>query len=118
MDTHPSFEPWGILIERNDNLVAAVILTRYRDLGVWSIGKPGGVNDPVHFCALDDEAAVSLAQAILDTVQSFGGSWYLEVTDLPCPDAVANHLQATCPYSQTQPITNTLFAICSWPFPQ
>lgn len=101
METHPSFEPWGILIERNGSLVAAAILTRYRNHGVWSIGKPGGVNDPVHFCALDDEAAVQLAQAIYETVQSFGESWYLEVTDLPYPDPVANHLQATCPYSQT-----------------
>lgn len=102
MKTHPDFEPWGILIKRNDNVVAAAILTRYRKLGLWLIGKPGGVNDPVRFGALDDDAAARLAQAICDAAQGFGGPWRLEYSDLPSPDPVVNHLLSIWPHCQTQ----------------
>lgn len=72
METHPTFEPWGVLIERNGEMVAAAILTRYRRFGLWRIGKPGGIHDPVRFGVLDDDAAAKLAQAIYDAVR---GDW-------------------------------------------
>lgn len=102
METHLDFEPWGVLIERNGEVVAATILTRYRHLGLWRIGKPGGTHDPVRFGALDDDAALKLARAIYGTLQTFGGPWRLEVTDLPFPDPVASHLQSICPHSHIQ----------------
>jgi CelD/BcsL family acetyltransferase involved in cellulose biosynthesis len=105
METHPNFEPWGVFIERNGEVVAAAILTRYRHLGLWRIGKPGGNHDPVRFGAIDYDAEVNLAQAIYDAAQSFGGPWWLEVSDLPCPDPVASHLQSICPHSHIQSIS-------------
>ena len=99
METHPNFEPWGVLIERNGEVVAATILTRCLNLGLWRIGKPGGTQDPVHFGALDDDAALKLAEAIYGALQTFGGPWRLEVTDLPFPDPVTSHLQSICAQS-------------------
>lgn len=100
METHPDYEPWGILVERNGDLVAAAILTRFRRFGLWHIRKPGGVSDPVRFGALDDDAAARLAQAISDAIWDFGGPWKLEIPDLPCPDPVVTHLLSTWPNSK------------------
>ncbi len=94
MENHLDFEPWGILVERNGKLVAAAILTRYRRHGIWRIGKPGGSFDPVHFGAIDADAASELAHAICDTVQNFGGPWIMEISDLPHPDPVVIQIQA------------------------
>ncbi|MFO1372643.1 MAG: GNAT family N-acetyltransferase [Candidatus Competibacteraceae bacterium] len=113
METHPECEPWGILIERDGDLVAAAILTRYRHFGLWCIGKPGGPCDQVRFGAVDDGAAAKLAEAICDAVRGFGGPWRLQVSDLPYPDPVATHLRSAWPHSQTQldlPMPCLLFA--------
>jgi hypothetical protein len=101
MERHPEYEPWGVLIERNGDFVAAAIFTRYRRFGVWCIGKPGYTSDPIRFGVVDDDAAVKLAQEISIAVISFGGPWKLEVSGLPSPDPVVNHLLSIWPYSQT-----------------
>jgi Acetyltransferase (GNAT) domain len=96
MENHLDVEPWGILVKRDGNVVAAAILTRYRRHGFWRIGKPGGKCDPVHFGAIDADAASRLAQAICDAVQNFGGPWIMEISDLPYPDPVVIQIQAIC----------------------
>ena len=101
METYPNYEPWGVLIERNGQVVAAVILTRYRRFGIWHIGKPGGNFDPVYFGALDDDATIELAKAIVDAVNDFGGPWILEVSDLPYSDPVVTQLLLFWPCSQS-----------------
>ncbi|MDD5577770.1 MAG: GNAT family N-acetyltransferase [Methylobacter sp.] len=102
MEKYSKYEPWGVLVERNGAVVAAAILTRYRRFGLWCIGKPGGLYDPVRFGALDDDAAARLAQAICDSANGFGGPWRLQVSDLPCPDTVVNHLRSVWQNSQIQ----------------
>ncbi len=102
METFTEYEPWGVLIERNGEAIAAAILTRYQRFGIWRIGKPGGTSDQVRFGALDDDAATMLAQTIYLTISGFGGPWMLEIPDLPHPDTVVNHLQAFLPCSQNQ----------------
>jgi hypothetical protein len=114
METHPEYEPWGIIIEHNFEPVAATILTRYRRFGVWIIGKPGGVGDPVRFGALDDNAAVLLAQAISYSIRNFGGPWVVNIPDLNYPsDLVVTTLQSNWRHSQTRqglPVPHLLFA--------
>ncbi len=113
MESHPKYEPWGVLIERNGYLVAAGILTRRRRFGLWWIGKPTGRGDPLRFGAVDDDAAAKLAQAICAAARSFGGPWRLQVSDLPCPDPVIAHFRSGWPHSQTQltpPVPHLLFA--------
>ncbi|HEY8037031.1 MAG TPA: GNAT family N-acetyltransferase [Methylobacter sp.] len=103
METHPDYEPWGLLIEHNSEFVAAAILTRYQHFGLWRIGKPGGVGDPVRFGALNDDAAAKLAEGISDAIRDFGGPWIVEISDLAYPsDPVVSHLQSNWLYSQTQ----------------
>jgi CelD/BcsL family acetyltransferase involved in cellulose biosynthesis len=112
METYQNYEPWGVLIERNDEVVAAVILTRHRRFGIWHIGKPGGNFDPVYFGALDDDADKQLAKAIVDAVNEFGGPWILEVPDLPHVDPVVTQLMIYWPCSQsmlTTPMPCLLF---------
>jgi hypothetical protein len=99
MENQPDFEPWGILVKRNESIVAAAILTRTRRHGVWRIGKPGGNLDPVHFGAIDSDAVNKLAHAICDAIQNFGGPWILEISDLPYPDTVVIQILATWKYS-------------------
>jgi hypothetical protein len=113
METHPNYEPWGVLIERNGDLVAAAILTRYYRFGLWHIGKPHCICDPLCFGALDDNAGVKLAQEIYGAIRSFGGPWKMEISGLPYPDTLINHLRSASPYSQTQlerPLPYLLFA--------
>jgi hypothetical protein len=114
METHREYEPWGILIEHNSELIAAAILTRYQHFGLWHIGKPGGIGDPVRFAALNDAAAAKLAQAIVDSIRNFGGPWIMEIPDLAYPsDQVVAYLQSNWHCSQTQqasPVPCLLFA--------
>jgi Acetyltransferase (GNAT) domain len=112
MENNPDFEPWGILVERDGNLVAAAILTRYRHHGIWHIGKPGGKCDPVHFGAIDADAASRLAQAICNAAENFGGPWIMEISDLPYPDPVVIQIQAISKPSLTkedQPVPCLIF---------
>jgi hypothetical protein len=112
MQTHPKYEPWGVLIERNGVCVAAALLTR-RWRGFWQIGKPAGGGDPLHFAAVDDDSAQRLAESILGAVRSFGWPWRLEISDLPRADPVAAYLRSCWPHSQscpTPPVPHLLFA--------
>jgi hypothetical protein len=113
METHPEYEPWGLIIEHNFEPVAVTILTRYRRFGVWIIGKPGGIGDQVLFAALQDSTAVKLAQAISKAIEGFGGPWVVNISDLNYPsDLVVSTLQSNWRYSQTQqvsPVPHLLF---------
>jgi len=113
IETHTNYEPWGILIEHNGDIIAAAVLTRYRRFGLWQLGIPSvPCFEPGYFGVLDDTAAVMLARAIRDAAQDFGGPWYLEIHGLPCPDLVVNHLMAACPSSKvqlTEPVPSLLF---------
>ena len=101
METHPQYEPWGVLIQRNGEYVAAAILTRRR-LGLWWIDKPAGRCDPLRFAAVDDGAAAKLVRAICEAACGFGGPWRLQVSDLPCQDPVIAHFRSAWPHSETQ----------------
>lgn len=112
IEAHSRYEPWGILIESNGKVAAAAIFTRCRRFGVWRIGIPAGpCADSVDFSVVDDRAAERLARALLDSVRSFGGFWYLEIPDLS-PDSVVRHLLRSWTHSTAQhvdPVPKLLF---------
>ncbi len=112
MQTHPKYEPWGVLVERKGAPVAAALLTR-QWRGFWKIGKPAGWGDPLHFAAVDEDAARGLAKSILEAAKKFGGPWEIEISDLPSSDPVAAYIRSYWPRSQswlTPPAPHILFA--------
>jgi hypothetical protein len=101
IEMHPKYELWGVIVERNGNLVASAIFTRYRSYGVWFIGKPGGSCDQLSLGAVDDDAAARLAKEVYDTINDFGGPWRLEMHLLPYPDPVVTQFILSWPYCKT-----------------
>jgi hypothetical protein len=94
---HPECEPWGVLVLRGQEPVAAAVLGRQRKAGLWRITKPGEGGDPLRLATTSDQAGRALAEGIRDAMDGFGGPWTFWFPGLPQPDLVVTSLQSLWP---------------------
>ena len=97
-DCYPDWEPWVFVVDDAAGPVAAAALARSRRAGfVRVVGLGHGPSDEARLPAVDQAAAVRLADGVTAALGRLGRPWQLHVEQLPPADPAPAALAARLP---------------------
>jgi len=104
IDAYPDWQPWLVLVEGGDELLAAAPLARRRRKGLLEVALVGdGPTDDARLPARTEAAAEKLAEGIVTGLPR-RGPWRLRLSQVPPGDPVVGALMARLPHASARAV--------------